>query len=155
MQAFYKTEEPNKYYDEEGKFKWDAQSSSSESEESESEREEQQDDESEVNLDELVNADVKVVEEVDIGKRLALTNMDWDNINATDLLALFTSLCKGEMIITKVEIMPSLYGIEQMKKDTLYGPPKELFDEEAKPAKKNKKAIAEDVDDEGDVNAFD
>jgi hypothetical protein len=63
-------------------------------------------------LDELVNADVKVVEEVDIGKRLALTNMDWDNINATDLLALFSSLCKGEMIITKVEIMPSLYGIE-------------------------------------------
>jgi len=113
MQAFYKTEEPpNKYYDEEGKFKWDAQSSSSESEQSESEKDEEQEEESDVDLDEIVNADVKIVEEVDIGKRLALTNMDWDNINATDLLALFTSLCKGEMIITKVEIMPSLYGIE-------------------------------------------
>ena len=25
-------------------------------------------------------------EKVEVGKRLALTNMDWDNINATDLL---------------------------------------------------------------------
>jgi hypothetical protein len=50
---------------------------------------------------------------VKVGKRLALTNMDWDNISAVDLLALFTSLCKGgDMIVKKVQIFPSLYGIE-------------------------------------------
>ena len=65
-----------------------------------------------------------------MGKRLALTNMDWDNINATDLLAMFSSFCKGEMLVTKVEIYPSLYGMEQMKNDTLYGPSKEIFDDE-------------------------
>jgi hypothetical protein len=38
--------------------------------------------------------------------------MDWDNLNAVDILSLFTSLCKGEMFITKVEIFPSLFGLE-------------------------------------------
>jgi primosomal protein N' len=50
--------------------------------------------------------------EVVIGKRLALTNMDWDNLTAVDILALFNSLCKGDMFIEKVEIYPSLFGIE-------------------------------------------
>ena len=31
------------------------------------------------------------------------------------------------MLIKKVEILPSLYGIEQMKKDSLHGPSKEIF----------------------------
>jgi hypothetical protein len=50
--------------------------------------------------------------------------MDWDNISALDILALFTSFCKGEMAIYKVEIYPSLFGLEQMKNDAIYGPPK-------------------------------
>lgn len=59
-----------------------------------------------------------------VGKRLALTNMDWDNVRAVDILHLFNSFCKGDMFIAKVEIYPSLYGMEQMKNDSLYGPPK-------------------------------
>ncbi len=51
-------------------------------------------------------------DEVKPGMRLALTNMDWDNLNATDILALFSSLCKGDMIVKKVEIYPSLFGLE-------------------------------------------
>jgi len=31
------------------------------------------------------------------------------------------------MFISKVQIYPSLYGMEQMKKDQLYGPPQDLF----------------------------
>ena len=31
-------------------------------------------------------------------------------------------------MIEKVQIYPSLYGIEQMKRDSLYGPPKEMFE---------------------------
>lgn len=85
-------------------------------------------------------AQAEEVEDLEAGHRLALTNMDWDNLNATDILALFTSLCKGDMIIEKVEIYPSLFGLEQMKKDTLYGPPKELFlNEEEKRIKKKRR----------------
>jgi hypothetical protein len=54
--------------------------------------------------------------------------MDWENMNAVDILSLFSSFCKGEMLVAKVEIYPSLYGLEQMKNDALYGPPKDLFD---------------------------
>lgn len=70
--------------------------------------------------------------------------MDWDNINAVDILAIFNSLCKGDMVVLKVDIYPSLYGIEQMEKDTLYGPPKELFDK----VNKNKKK-EEEFEEEG------
>jgi hypothetical protein len=67
--------------------------------------------------------------QVQVGKRLALTNMDWDNMMAVDILALFSSLCKGEMFVSKVEIYPSLFGLEQMKRDSLYGPPKEVIED--------------------------
>ena len=64
-----------------------------------------------------------------VGKRIAVTNLDWDSISAVDLMALFQSFChgKGTMSIERVQIYPSLYGLEQMKKDSLYGPPKEIF----------------------------
>jgi hypothetical protein len=62
-----------------------------------------------------------------IGKRLALNKMDWDNISALDLLALFSSLSKGDVVVYKVEIYPSLFGLEKMKHDSLMGPPKEIF----------------------------
>ena len=84
--------------------------------------------------------------------------MDWDNLTAVDILAIFSSLCKGDMLVKKVEIYPSLYGIEQMKKDTLYGPPKELFvDDEQNLNKKKlkKKKIVEDVLEEEEEQLFD
>ena len=50
-----------------------------------------------------------------LGKRLAVTNLDWDAISAFDILVLFRSFCHtvgtGAMI-DKVQIFPSLYGIE-------------------------------------------
>ena len=71
--------------------------------------------------------------------------MDWDNINAVDILAIFNSLCKGDMVVLKVDIYPSLYGIEQMEKDTLYGPPKELFDKVNKNKKKEEEFEEKDM----------
>ena len=35
-----------------------------------------------------------------------------------------------------MEIFPSLYGLERIKHDSLYGPPKEIFDEKNYLAKK-------------------
>lgn len=69
-------------------------------------------------------------EDVKVGRRLAVTNLDWDSISAVDLLVLFSSFCQshgGGASIEKVEIFPSQFGIEQMKNDTTYGPPKEMF----------------------------
>ena len=40
------------------------------------------------------------------------------------------------MIIEKVEIYPSKFGKEQMERDILYGPPKEMFE------KKNNKKLS-------------
>jgi len=166
MAKFYQIEgddegekKANKYYDEEGKFKWEAQSSSEE-EELDREDEEESEDEEDVAINEeeddesIIWSEGESVEQeqsgdqgVQVGKRLALTNMDWDNLNATDILSLFSSFCKGDMFIKKVEIYPSLFGLEQMKKDTLYGPPKELFAEgDAEKSKKKKKQIALDED---------
>ena len=52
---------------------------------------------------------------------------------------MFSSFCKGgDMVVSRVDIYPSLYGIEQMKHDTLYGPPKQLFDESGVGKKKKK-----------------
>jgi hypothetical protein len=127
MQAFYKMKEEseseegapakkgaaNKYYDDDGKFKWEAQSSSDEEEEpSEAESEEITDlkpskreldsEDEDIGIDFEDDETTKAMQpklvdedEVQIGRRLALTNMDWDNITAVDILAIFTSLCRG------------------------------------------------------------
>jgi|TARA_B110000285_G_C15081654_1_gene593845 hypothetical protein len=56
--------------------------------------------------------------------------MDWDNISALDLMALFNSLTQGDVVVYKVEIYPSLFGLEKMKNDSLIGPPQEIFAED-------------------------
>ena len=53
--------------------------------------------------------------------------MDWDHISAVDLMALFNSLTSGDVVVYKVEIYPSLFGLEKMKNDALMGPPQEIF----------------------------
>jgi hypothetical protein len=156
IKNFYQLEdEGSKFYDEEGKFKWEQLSSSSDSEDIEDVKPSKVESEGEVwsseEEDDMGPKKVKE-EELQVGKRLALTNMDWDNLTAVDLLAIFSSLCKGEQFVHKVEILPSLYGLEQMKKDTLYGPPKELFDAEPKKTKKKSKK-GDELSDEGE--AFD
>jgi len=71
------------------------------------------------------------------GKRVAVKQLDWDSVSATDLLALFRSLCKtSSMQVEKVEIYPSKFGIEQMERDSLFGPPKEMFEIKGKKSRK-------------------
>ena len=72
----------------------------------------------------------------DVGKRLALNKQDWDNITAEDLFAIFSTLTKSDHLVTKIEIYPSLFGIERMAHDSRYGPPKEIFNDEEDVLKK-------------------
>jgi hypothetical protein len=169
MDKYYQVEEEEndqgkKFYDEEGNFAWDKGSSSSSSDDqgvanpqADGDQEEAEadisgfleDDQSEELWDE--EADIpygETVEEENLGKRIALNKMDWDVVSATDLFALFSSLCTGDKIIKKVDIYPSLFGIEKMKEDNMYGPPKEIFDPgEVKPKRHRKKMDSSDEED--------
>ena len=51
------------------------------------------------------------------------------------------------MLVAKVEIYPSLFGLERMKNDSLYGPPKEMLDQAEIKLKKKKGGKYDDVDD--------
>ena len=127
--------EGKKFYDDDGAFHWAAESS--EEEMSEQEEAEQEDSDSYSDALSGVWSDLGEQEAAaeapttteKIGKRIAVTNLDWDNINATDLFVLFHSFChsQGKGDIERVQVFPSLFGQEQMKRDSLYGPPKEMF----------------------------
>ncbi|MCJ1465929.1 pre-rRNA-processing protein esf1 [Pseudocyphellaria aurata] len=59
--------------------------------------------------------------------RLAVVNLDWDNIRATDLMAVFSSFTPANGRILKVSIYPSAFGRERMEREEMEGPPKEIF----------------------------
>ncbi|KAI1346806.1 hypothetical protein F5Y01DRAFT_296955 [Xylaria sp. FL0043] len=67
------------------------------------------------------------VEAGEITKRIAVVNLDWDNIKAVDLMALFSSFAPQGGRIEKVSIYPSEFGKERMKREEVEGPPKEIF----------------------------
>lgn len=58
----------------------------------------------------------------DATRRLAVCNLDWDRVTATDLFVLFNSFKPREGIIQSIKIYPSEYGLEQMAKEECEGP---------------------------------
>ena len=82
----------------------------------------------------------------EVSSRIAVVNLDWDNIRATDLLAVFSSFAPASGKIRKISIYPSQYGKERMEREELDGPPKEIFGSE-----QDREAI-EDHSDESDVD---
>lgn len=59
--------------------------------------------------------------------RLAVVNLDWDNIRAVDLMAVFSSFTPGNGRILKISVYPSEFGKERMVREEMEGPPKEIF----------------------------
>ncbi|KAI9683558.1 MAG: pre-rRNA-processing protein esf1 [Trizodia sp. TS-e1964] len=63
----------------------------------------------------------------EVSSRLAVVNLDWDNINAADLMAVFSSFLPSAAKILKVSIYPSEFGKERMQREEVEGPPREIF----------------------------
>lgn len=63
----------------------------------------------------------------EVSSRLAVVNLDWDNIRAADLMAVFSSFVPSSGRISNVSIYPSEFGKERMDREEMEGPPKEIF----------------------------
>ncbi|KUL89965.1 hypothetical protein ZTR_02952 [Talaromyces verruculosus] len=107
---------------------------SSSDEDSEEEDEEDEDAAAEVEFPDKQQADVPLG---DVTNRIAVVNLDWDNIRAEDLMAVFSSFTTSGRI-KRVTIYPSEFGKERMEREEMEGPPKEIF---------ASKADSEDEDD--------
>lgn len=90
------------------------------------------------------------VETGEVTNRIAIVNIDWDNIKSVDLMALFKSFVPISGRIEKVSIYPSEFGKERMQREELEGPPKEIF-KKGKPAEQDSDEPEDsDSEDEGD-----
>jgi len=105
--------------------------SSSSEEEEESSADEEGAEDAEV-MEEFGLVDQQATQETgvsmgDISSRIAVVNLDWDNIRAADLMAVFSSFVPASGRILKVSVYPSEFGRERMEREEIEGPPKEIF----------------------------
>ncbi|KAF2645954.1 hypothetical protein P280DRAFT_465695 [Massarina eburnea CBS 473.64] len=93
----------------------------------ESSDEEKDDEEDEVEDQAELAGDGNQVPTGDVTARLAAVNMDWDNIRASDIMAVANSFLPADGRIRNVIIYPSEFGLERLQREELEGPPKEIF----------------------------
>ncbi|KAI8942276.1 hypothetical protein NX059_000355 [Plenodomus lindquistii] len=77
----------------------------------------------------------------DISSRLAAVNMDWDNIRASDIMAVANSFVPADGRILNVTIYPSEFGMERMQREEIEGPPRAIFASTANKSKDNITAL--------------
>jgi hypothetical protein len=131
---------------------------------SESEPESDEDDESEESVEEaeLPDETEAQVEMGDVTSRIAIVNLDWDNIRAVDIMAVAKSFVPADGRILSASVYPSEFGRERMEREEIEGPPKEIFqsskkDETSAKVKKPSKSVKRkiDSDDEPDTESED
>ncbi|KAF3903018.1 hypothetical protein ABW20_dc0109712 [Dactylellina cionopaga] len=85
----------------------------------------------------------------DATSRIAVVNLDWDHVKATDLFVVLSSFAPIGGKVTSVSIYPSEFGKERMEREEMEGPPKEVFgiSDLKKTKKKQKKSKQEDAED--------
>ncbi|GBP47568.1 ESF1 homolog [Eumeta japonica] len=67
-----------------------------------------------------LDADAESTEEST--KRFAVCNMDWDNINAKDIMVLLSSFLPAGGVIHRISVYPSEYGLKRMQEEEVRGP---------------------------------
>ncbi|KAG0646205.1 Pre-rRNA-processing esf1 [Hyphodiscus hymeniophilus] len=104
--------------------------------------EDEDEDEGGVQIEEVefpdMQAEAAGVEMGEASSRIAVVNLDWDNIRSVDLMAVFSSFVRPGGKIHKISIYQSEFGKERMEREELEGPPKEIF------AKKQEEESEED-----------
>ncbi|KAF8421288.1 pre-rRNA processing protein Esf1 [Tirmania nivea] len=63
----------------------------------------------------------------DVYRRLAVVNLDWDNVRAVDLMAALSSFKPDDGKVLSVRVYPSEFGKERLEREEMEGPPKEIF----------------------------
>jgi hypothetical protein len=116
----------------------------------------EEDEDEDLEVDEKTAAEETLKQdEVPMGepsRRIAVVNLDWDNIRAIDLLAVFKSFVPEGGRIENITVYPSQFGKERLEREEYEGPPPELFqsesddDEEATADKLVKEDKGEDYD---------
>ncbi|KAK0386076.1 hypothetical protein NLU13_5913 [Sarocladium strictum] len=100
----------------------------------------------------------------EVTNRIAIVNLDWDHVRATDLYALFSSFVGDSGgKVERVSVYPSEFGKERMQQEELEGPPKELFkgkkqeesEEDSDEDSDSDEAIRKQLMQEGDDQDFD
>ncbi|KAF6808741.1 pre-rRNA processing protein [Colletotrichum musicola] len=92
------------------------------------------------------------VEDGEVTNRIAIVNLDWDNIKSADLFALFASfLPKTGGRIEKVSVYPSEFGKERMQREELEGPPKEIFKKSDDDSENDESSEDDEEDEDEDI----
>ncbi|KAF1966177.1 hypothetical protein BU23DRAFT_593325 [Bimuria novae-zelandiae CBS 107.79] len=88
----------------------------------------------------------------EVTSRLAAVNMDWDNIRATDIMAVASSFVPADGRLLNVTIYPSEFGQQRLEREAMEGPPRDIFSASAKGRAQNISA-AGDLDESGSEGA--
>ena len=125
-------------------------SSSSESESSDDEDEDAQfgdvdDSAGELEFPDKQQADVPMGEVTD---RIAVVNLDWENIRAEDLMAVFSSFLPTGGRVRHASVYPSEFGRERMEREEIEGPPREIFAREMEEEEEDSEDDEEEDDEE-------
>ncbi|CAG7920825.1 unnamed protein product [Penicillium olsonii] len=117
------------------------ESSSSEESSSEEEEEEEEDEQDEeAQFPDKQQSDVPSGE---VTNRIAVVNLDWDNIRAEDLMTVVSSFLPPAGRVLNVTVYPSEFGRERMEREEVEGPPREIF-ASGKKSKKNQDGSEDD-----------
>jgi hypothetical protein len=84
----------------------------------------------------------------EVTSRIAVVNLDWDNIRAVDLMAVFSSFLKGAGRIEKLAVYKSEFGRERMEREEIEGPPREIFARKARVNKEDEVDSEDESEDE-------
>ena len=63
----------------------------------------------------------------DVHRRIAVVNLDWDNVHAVDLMVTLSSFKPADGKVLSVRVYPSEFGKSRLKREDMGGPPREIF----------------------------